>query len=299
MMRSAYALGGKIADLRPPNLFPRTASLMALFSKGVLAVVCLFALRTAAQTKIVSNPAAGNPATIREGASLFRANCAPCHGLNAKGGVRGPDLTSNRWIHGSSASDIFHNISQGVPGTEMPGSAFEDSEIWALVAYLRSLTPTKQPSSGDPVKGKAIFFTGGGCSRCHMIRGRGGRLGPDLSRVGAARSFSSLVDSIRDPSKELSVGMSDPTNPLGFSLIYDTVTVVTASGQKITGVAKNEDTYSIQLLDINQDLQVFLKKDLRQVIHEHKSLMPAYPEQVLNSAELQDLVAYLQTMQGN
>jgi hypothetical protein len=72
------------------------------------------------------------------------------------------------------------------------------------------------------------------------------------------------------------------------------VTVVTADGQKIVGVAKNEDTFSLQLIDTNQQLQFFLKKNLREVTHERKSLMPTYSEDRLNPAELQDLVAYLE-----
>jgi len=93
----------------------------------------------------ISNPLAGNPAAIQEGTSLFRANCSPCHGLNAKGGGRGSDLTSGRWTHGSSDAAIFHTITQGVPGTEMPANSFEDSETWAIIAYLRSLSPTAGP----------------------------------------------------------------------------------------------------------------------------------------------------------
>jgi putative heme-binding domain-containing protein len=123
-------------------------------------------------------------------------------------------------------------------------------------------------------------------------------LGPDLSRVGEARSVPYLIDSIREPSKELSSGMLDPNNHYGLPLVYDTVTVVTSGGQKIVGVAKNEDTFSIQLLDTNQRLQFFLKKDLKEVTHERKSLMPAYTEQMLKPADLQDLVAYLESLRG-
>jgi putative heme-binding domain-containing protein len=131
-----------------------------------------------------------------------------------------------------------------------------------------------------------------------MVQGRGGVLGPDLSRVGEARSVSYLIDSIREPSKELSSGMLDPNNHYGLPLVYDTVTVVTAGGEKIVGVARNEDTFSIQLLDTNQRLQFFLKKDLKEVTHERKSLMPAYTEQMLKPADLQDLVAYLESLRG-
>lgn len=238
-------------------------------------------------------------AAIKEGGSLFRANCSPCHGLNARGGGRGPDLTSGRWTHGSTDDEIFRTISQGVPGTEMRANGFEDSEVRTIIAYLRSLAPNKNITlAGDPAKGKKIFFGDVGCSNCHMVRGVGGVLGPDLSRVGAARSVSYLIDSIRDPDKELSSGMIDPNDHYGLPLVYDTVTVVTRNGEKITGVARNEDTYSIQMITTAQQLQSFLKKDLKEVLHQRRSLMPPYSEDVLDAAQLRDLISYLETLRG-
>jgi cytochrome c oxidase cbb3-type subunit 3 len=265
------------------------------FIWGVAVIAAAFVLVVEGQENAVTNPVTGNPAAIQEGASLFRANCSPCHGLNAQGGGRGPDLTAGHWVHGSTDGDIFRTVTRGVPGTEMPANGFEDSETWAILAYLRSLAPAKSETvSGDPVKGEKIFWGTAGCSTCHMVQGRGGVLGPDLSHVGEARSVPYLIDSIREPSKELTSGMLDPNNHYGLPLVYDTVTVVTADGQKIVGVAKNEDTFSIQLLDTGQRLQFFLKKNLKEVIHERKSLMPAYTETMLKPAELQDLVAYLE-----
>ena len=241
-----------------------------------------------------------NASAVKEGASLFRANCSPCHGLNAGGGGRGPDLSSGRWTHGSKDADIYRTITQGVPGTEMPANGFEDSEIWAIIAYLRSLAPPKQQMvAGDPAKGKKIFLESGACSNCHMVNGKGGRLGPDLSRVGAARSVSYLIDSIRNPDKELSSGMTDPNNHYGLPLVYDSVAVTTANGEQILGIAKNEDTFSIQLLGTDQALYALLKKDLKEVRHEHKSLMPPYPEESLDAAQLRDLIAYLVTLRGS
>jgi putative heme-binding domain-containing protein len=105
-----------------------------------------------------------------------------------------------------------------------------------------------------------------------------------------------LIDSIREPSKELTSGTLDPNNHYGIPLMYDTVTVVTAAGEKITGLVKNEDTFSIQLMDTHQQLRFFLKKNLQQVSHERKSLMPAYSEETLKPAQLRDLVAYLESL---
>lgn len=278
---------------------PKSTWIVTLLSTTILLAECLAALALEGKEKPISNPVAGKPAAIHEGTSLFRANCSPCHGLNAKGGGRGPDLTANRWTHGSRDADVFRTITQGVPGTEMPANGLEDSEVWAIIAYLRSLAPPKQVVSGDRVKGEKIFSGSGACSQCHMVKGWGGLLGPDLSRVGASRSASYLINSIREPSKDLTEGMRDPHINWGRPLVYDTVTVVTANGRRITGVAKNEDSFSVQLLDTDQNLQFFLKKDLNEVIHERKSLMPAYSEQMLSPAALQDLVAYLESLRGD
>jgi cytochrome c oxidase cbb3-type subunit III len=270
-----------------------------VISAAILVAGGLLAGPALSQEQAVTNPLAGNPFAIGEGASLFRANCSPCHGLNARGGGRGPDLTAGRWTHGASDSDVFRTVTQGVLGTEMPASSFEDSETWAIITYLRSLSPPKRPKvSGNAKKGDKIFSETMGCSNCHMINGHGGLLGPDLSRVGASRSESYIIDSIRDPNKDLTNGMLDPNNHYGLPLVYDTVTVVMPSGEKVVGVAKNEDTFSIQLLDTNERLQLLLKKDVKEVLHERKSLMPAYSVEMISSADLQDLLAYLENLQG-
>jgi putative heme-binding domain-containing protein len=152
--------------------------------------------------------------------------------------------------------------------------------------------------AGDPAKGEKVFTGTGGCATCHMVNGRGGLLGPDLSRVGAARSADYLVESIREPDKELSDGMLDPNNHYGLPLVYDTVTVVLKNGEKVVGVAKNEDTFSVQVLDMKQELRLFLKRDVDEVRHERKSLMPAYTEKMIGIEELKDLVAYLVGLRG-
>ena len=105
--------------------WPKLTWMFALLTTTILLAECLFALGLEVEDKPKSNPLAGNSAAIQEGASLFRAHCSRCHGLNATGGGRGPDLTANRWTHGSSDSDVFSTITQGVPGTEMPASRLE------------------------------------------------------------------------------------------------------------------------------------------------------------------------------
>jgi putative heme-binding domain-containing protein len=107
-----------------------------------------------------------------------------------------------------------------------------------------------------------------------------------------------LIESIREPSKELSSGMIDPNNHYANALVYDTVTIVMKTGEHITGIAKNEDTFSIQLLDTSQQLHLLLKSDLESITHAHKSLMPAYTKEMLSDTELEDVVAFLESLRG-
>jgi len=90
--------------------------------------------------------------------------------------------------------------------------------------------------------------------------------------------------------------MLDPNRFYGLPMLYEKVTVVTNSGETIVGVPRNEDTFSIQLLDQDERLRFLLKKDLKEVREERKSLMPAYTEDMLSATELQDLVAYLASL---
>lgn len=269
-----------------------------LLVAAVLAVSLLWqAETTMAAERRAPKAHATAAATIAEGRSSFHANCAPCHGLGARGGGRGPDLTLGNWAHGGSDAEIFRTITQGVPGTDMPANDLEDGEVRSIIAFLRSLAPPAEPILvGDPVRGQQIFAVTAGCATCHMVKGSGGRLGPDLSRVGAARAVAYIVDSIREPDKDLTYGPLDPNNHYALPLPYDSVTVVTAGGERIVGVARNEDEFSIQLLAVDQKLHFILKKDVREVIHERKSLMPAYSASVLSEPQLQDLLAYLVTL---
>jgi putative heme-binding domain-containing protein len=251
------------------------------------------------QEKKPARPAAPTESD-RSGEALFRVNCADCHGLDGRGGGHGPDLTSRRTVQGASAAVLMRTIIKGVPGTAMPANDLSESETRLVIAYIRTLTAgVHVPVTGDREKGKALFFGKGNCTNCHMINGQGGRLGPDLSDVGASRSIAYLTESVREPSKELVEGLEQLYSQFTSPAIYDTVTVETRDGRSFVGVAKDEDNFSIQLMDTNEDLHMFLKKDLKQVTHERKSLMPAYDEQAISKAELQDLLAYLQSLRLN
>src|SRR5678810_1026616 len=134
---------------------------------------------------------AQNPARLEMGRKLFQKNCSACHGSEAKG-VRGPELTTGRWKSGSSDADILRNILTGIAGTQMPAFPMPEDEGRAIVVWLRSLRSAgpEEQVTGDPRAGRALFFGSSGCSHCHMFGGLGGRLGPDLSRIGEEKHVS-------------------------------------------------------------------------------------------------------------
>lgn len=242
------------------------------------------------------NPFAGDAKAARQGELLFRENCIYCHGLGAHGGSRGPDLTTGAWVHGGSDAEVLRTISKGVDGTAMPPNDLPEEEIWQIVSYLRSVQVPLPPAPiGDAKHGETLFYGDGNCSTCHMVAGRGGRVGPELTRVGASRSRAYLVESIREPSKQL----THNRNVQGTSNFdYDTVTVITRDGRTIVGVPLNDDRFSVQLMDRDEKLYSFLKRDLKSYKRESKSLMPAYKPDVLSDHDLRDIVAYLQTLRG-
>jgi len=229
------------------------------------------------------NPHLGNPASIRSGMVLYRMRCGDCHGLDA-GGYRGPDLVA-ALAGGATDERLFQVIRKGVPGTEMPTSNAPDDDLLLVIAYLRNLgtaAPPEKPS-GNVENGARLFASQ--CASCHRVAGSGGRLGPELTRIGVARSRPALVREIRTPSEWIPPA-------------FETVTLVTKDGQRIRGVKKNEDVFSIQIMDMRERIQGYLKSSLQDVVYEKTSLMPAYGMDRLSEQDLNDLVGYLTTLRG-
>ena len=64
-------------------------------------------------------------------------------------------------------------------------------------------------------------------------------------------------------------------------------------GKKISGVAKDNTNYAIQILDAHGEVHRLLKLDLREVVFRKKSLMPGDYKQRLSAGELENLMAFL------
>lgn len=227
------------------------------------------------------NPFETDEAAIRIGAALFASRCADCHGPDAKGKL-GPDLTL-RWTRGESDESAFLVIRNGVPGSSMPPSAAPDNELWAIVAHLRniSVVPPLQ-TTGDAGRGRALFQRE--CAGCHQVSGSGGALGPDLTGIGAARSRAALTTALQDPSASVALGFRAVT--------------LRADDERVEGVVKAEDAFSLQLVTVDGELRAFQKGELDALARGTQSLMPVFDASRLSETELEDLLAYLGTLRG-
>ena len=227
------------------------------------------------------NPVAGRPDAIAAGRKLYLEGCSGCHGPTAEGG-RGPNLAQGDQIRGATNRHLVSVLTEGVKGSDMPPSGLPNDKVWQIVAYLRNMTAVAFDSmaTGDVQSGAALFFGEAGCANCHTIRGRGGFPGPDLSNIGRVRSFRQLRVSLLDPDAQIAEG-------------YGGVTVTTQSGQTISGVARDNTNYAIQILDAHGDVHRLLKADLREVAVHKGSLMPQDFKLRLSAAEIDDLLAFL------
>jgi putative heme-binding domain-containing protein len=245
------------------------------------------------------NPLAGNAKAAKAGEYEFRINCALCHGLGAHGGGRGPDLTRAVKKHTHNDAEIFQVISNGIPGTAMPangtngqGVGMTDEEIWQIVTYIRSqeVKAALHPA-GNAAHGKELFFGDANCSLCHMIEGKGGRLGPELTGVGGSRTRAAIIDSVRDPSRRLASGLTEATKE--FPQEYESATIVTADGTEIKGVTLNEDSFTVQIMDTSEQIHLLEKDKLKSFQKSRQSAMPKYGADILSDKDLEDIVAYL------
>jgi len=86
------------------------------------------------------------PADIQAGAQLFRSQCASCHAPDGSGGVGGPALIRRTFKHGESDWAVYRVVRFGVPNTAMRPHPLPETELWQVVAFLRSINASDSTS---------------------------------------------------------------------------------------------------------------------------------------------------------
>jgi putative heme-binding domain-containing protein len=224
-------------------------------------------------------------ADIEYGAELYAGRCINCHGESGDL-MPGANLRRGQYRNATSDRELTAVIANGLPNTAMVPNGYSDSELTALVAYLRNMS-TFDPSSslkGDPDRGRSLYEGRGECGNCHRINGRGPRAAPDLSNVGATRTAALLKRTLTDPEAAL-LPVNRP------------VRAVLRDGTVLNGRRLNEDTFTVQIVGEDERLYSLSRADLREYTVDTKSRMPAYGD-TFNEQELADLAAYLLTLKG-
>jgi cytochrome c oxidase cbb3-type subunit 3 len=246
------------------------------------------------------NPFLGNTQAIAEGDALYHKTCTTCHGANGGGGEIGPAIVAgDRMDLGVSDAQTFNVIKNGVAGTPMRPQGLPDSDIWKIVAYIHALrgTAIDNPLEGDVAHGEAVFWGKGQCSGCHMLGGKGGLTAPDLSNIAGTRKSNSIVDALTKEKHRVYGSGGAHLRALPTMDTYLPVHVTLADGKIVDGILLNEDSYSLQMIDNDQQLRLFDRSKLRKVVIDPKSLMPTDYDKRLTPAEFKDLLAFL-TRQG-
>jgi putative heme-binding domain-containing protein len=220
---------------------------------------------------------------VAAGLSVYNQQCALCHGPEGDL-VDGIDLSRGQFRNASSDEDLRQVISSGAAGGRMPAFSLRSEELSGVIAFIRAGFDLDGVAIklGDPAKGQALFEGKGQCADCHRVNGVGPYTAPDLTSIGARRSAASLQRNLIDPATALL--------PINRPLRLVTRTEETVSGRRL-----NEDTYTVQMVDSNNQLRSFIKADL---VSYEISMQPSKAPTTLNSDEVADVVGYLLTLRG-
>jgi putative heme-binding domain-containing protein len=223
-------------------------------------------------------------ADIQYGATIYAAQCTQCHGPTGDQ-VSGVDLRSGRFRSAASDDDLRRIVTQGIPGTSMPGRRLDPPEITGIIAYVRNMRDFNAGAVtlGDRARGRAKFEEAK-CLTCHEVNGVGSHLGPDLTEIGRSRPAGAMQQSLVDPSSRM-MPINRP------------VRIVTNDGKTITGRRLNEDTFTVQLIDDQERLLSLSKSDVREYTILKTSTMPSYKDK-MSAQEMSDLLAYLVSLKG-
>lgn len=145
-------------------------------------------------------------------------NCNDCHTILGIGGYYAPDMTKVYSIRGETWLKAFlkNPESSDPQRRKMPNQGLSEDEINKLIAFLKwvdgidtnewppkpvTIAKTKVESLEGKVlgsKGRNLYYRNR-CDLCHQIEGKGGAVGPDLSKIGGRRSKDWLAIQIKDP----------------------------------------------------------------------------------------------------
>jgi len=244
-------------------------------------LVVIVALATASPVALAQS--------VEDGRKAYEARCVVCHGSDGSGGGHGPGFVDIRQPRAASSAAMRDLIRSGIPDRGMPAFSIPDAELDALVAYVEVLKApaADHPTPGDVMAGERFFTGKGNCSSCHMVQGRGGILGPDLSSLSRERRMPEIEQAIREPGPRGPARgwrRSDDAAPS-----FLAVSLRLRDRRSIRGLAKYESPFDLGVQSLDGRFHSISRSQVAEIVWE-PSLMQkveASPE------EMRDLLAYL------
>jgi cytochrome c oxidase cbb3-type subunit 3 len=222
------------------------------------------------------------------GAQRFMEYCAGCHGADGRGGDKAPSLVAPSITAKRSDSELFRIVHDGTRGGMPPFAQIGEANISAVLQYVRRLsgnvaetgTPAEPAVTGDIDAGRALYFGKAQCANCHLMHGKGGFIANNLTNYGRTRGAEEILQAITSPDNLL-VSSSQ------------VAIVTTNNGQKITGVLRNEDAFTVALQTEDGRFHLLARSDVSDVHYTAHSLMPRDYTKRLTARELNDIVSFL------
>jgi cytochrome c oxidase cbb3-type subunit III len=241
---------------------------------------------------------AAPPEQIAHGQQLFSGNCSFCHGSDARGGEKGPNLVRAQVVlddrHGELITPIVQN---GIPAQGMPKFALSETDIADIAAWLhvQPLSDRGTPSSLDIVVGNArdgeTFFNGAGhCTQCHSVTG-------DLAGIGGAHDPKAIQNLIVSGGGGRSFGRRSARAAPPPKLPQPTVTVTFPSGRIVQGALDHISAFVVALREPDGTYRSFARQGsipkvvVTNPLQWHVDRLPQWRD-----ADIHNLTAYLLTV---
>lgn len=280
-----------------PSLLGRLSTARGMLVAAAIAAFGSIAISVAASPSAPQGAPAPNT-DLSATSAKFEQTCAGCHGAGGVSGDRAPALANSAKLRAMDDPGIAAIIRNGTPGG-MPPFSFDDAELARFVALIRSKNQVTnlETTPAQIAAGEAFFFGKGECSSCHMVHGRGGSNGPDMSMVAERSTVADMTRMLDDPTAMM--GSRTTASCPGWAFCPDfqwaIVNVRMRDGSALRGFARNEAEHSIQLQTLDGKLHPLSDKDYVSYAREPKSFMPALKA---TAEERQNLLAYLSTLKG-
>jgi cytochrome c oxidase cbb3-type subunit 3 len=251
--------------------------------------------------RVLSGPGPGDKHVVdsagaERGRTVWAAECITCHGTQARGTDRGPNLTRSTVLlrdrYGSELGPYLkkgHMLQSGRPGTGLSDSELQDvshflhQRLNEILAKGIGFFKTEGVLTGDAKAGAAFVNGEGKCTTCHAATAS------NLNGIGGRYTPVDLQQRFLFPSRTGRGGVANPGAVV-------TVTVTPASGAAVSGVLVQMDDFDVTLRDASDVMRTFhrtpaLKVTKTDPLHAHHLLLDT-----ISDKQMHDVVAYLASL---